>query len=73
LRHTVHALLLPSLLALTRSASAHDSWRSRQFARWFDVRTATAAIPVGAERGIVPRNDPGRIRRGAEAAFEVAR
>ncbi len=47
------------------------SWQSRQWAKWVDVRSASAGVPLGEEFEIVPVGDLSRIRPGDKATFRV--
>jgi uncharacterized GH25 family protein len=50
---------------------AVKSWRSRQFAKWVDARSPSAAVPLGDALEIVPAGDLSRARRGEKATFRV--
>ena len=47
------------------------SWRSKQWAKWIDVRAPSAAEPLGDELEIVPASDLSRVRPGDKATFRV--
>jgi len=47
------------------------SWRSKQFAKWIDVRSPAAGAVLGDELEIVPVSDLSRVRQGDKASFRV--
>lgn len=47
------------------------SWESRQFAKWIDVRVATAGAVLGDELELVPVTDLSRLHPGDKATFRV--
>lgn len=47
------------------------SWRSRQFAKWVDVRARSAAAPLGDALEIVPVTDLGKARVGDKVTVRV--
>jgi nickel transport protein len=47
------------------------SWQPRQFAKWIDVRSASAGTALGDELEIVPVGDLSRARQGDKATFRV--
>jgi nickel transport protein len=54
-----------------RAAGAVRSWRSKQFAKWVDVRSPDARAALGDELEIVPVGDLSRVREGDKATFRV--
>jgi nickel transport protein len=50
---------------------AVKAWRSRQFAKWVDVRSPLADQPLGDEFEIVPVGDLARTKTGDKASFRV--
>jgi uncharacterized GH25 family protein len=50
---------------------AVKAWRSRQFAKWVDVRSPLAGQPVGDEFEIVPVSDLAKVKVGDKASFRV--
>jgi nickel transport protein len=47
------------------------SWQSKQFAKWIDVRSPAAMVPIGDELEIVPVGDLSRTHQGDKATFRV--
>jgi nickel transport protein len=47
------------------------SWRSKQWAKWIDVRSPSAGEPLGDELEILPVGDLSRVRQGDKATFRV--
>ena len=47
------------------------SWRSKQFAKWIDVRSPAAGAALGDELEIVPAGDLSRVHQGDKATFRV--
>lgn len=47
------------------------SWQSKQFAKWIDVRSPAATVPLGDELEIVPVGDLSRTHQGDKATFRV--
>ena len=47
------------------------SWRSKQFAKWIDVRSPVAGAVLGDELEIVPVGDLSRVHQGDKATFRV--
>jgi uncharacterized GH25 family protein len=52
-------------------SDAVKAWRSRQFAKWVDVRSPLAAQPLGDEFEIVPVGDLSKAKTGDKASFRV--
>jgi nickel transport protein len=50
---------------------AVKSWRSKQFAKWIDVRSPLAAQAQGDEFEIVPMSDLSKVKTGDKATFRV--
>jgi uncharacterized GH25 family protein len=50
---------------------AVKAWRSRQFAKWVDVRSPLAGQPLGDEFEIVPVGDLAKAKTGDKASFRV--
>jgi uncharacterized GH25 family protein len=50
---------------------AVKSWRSRQFAKWIDVRSPLAGQPQGDEFEIVPVTELAKVKTGDKATFRV--
>lgn len=50
---------------------AVKAWRSRQFAKWVDVRSPLAGQPLGDEFEIVPVGDLAKSKTGDKASFRV--
>jgi nickel transport protein len=50
---------------------AVKAWRSRQFAKWIDVRSPLAGQPLGDEFEIVPVGDLAKSKTGDKASFRV--
>jgi uncharacterized GH25 family protein len=50
---------------------AVKAWRSKQFAKWIDVRSPLAGQPQGDEFEIVPVTDLAKARTGDKASFRV--
>lgn len=50
---------------------AVKAWRSRQFAKWIDVRSPLAGQPLGDEFEIVPVGDLAKVKSGDKASFRV--
>jgi len=58
-------------LPRTEVPDAVRSWRSKQFAKWIDVRSPVAGAVLGDELEIVPVGDLSRVRQGDKATFRV--
>lgn len=58
-------------LPKNRVPDAVKSWRSRQYAKWIDIRSPLAAQPTGEGMEIVPVSDLTRARTGDKATFRV--
>jgi nickel transport protein len=58
-------------LSKDKVPDAVRSWQSKQFAKWVDVRSASAGAPLGDELEIVPAGDLARVRQGDKATFRV--
>jgi nickel transport protein len=52
-------------------ADAVKGWRSKQFAKWVDGRSALAGQALGDEFEIVPASDLGKVKTGDKATFRV--
>ena len=50
---------------------AVKAWRSKQFAKWLDIRSPLASQPVGDELEIVPVTDLAKVKTGDKATFRV--
>lgn len=50
---------------------AVKSWRSKQFAKWIDVRSPLGKEPLGDELEIVPVTDLAKVKTGDKASFRV--
>ena len=50
---------------------AVKAWRSKQFAKWIDIRSPLANQPQGDEFEIVPVSDLSRVKTGDKATFRV--
>jgi uncharacterized GH25 family protein len=50
---------------------AVKAWRSKQFAKWIDIRSPLAKEPQGDELEIVPVTDLAKVRTGDKATFRV--
>jgi uncharacterized GH25 family protein len=58
-------------LPRSRVPDAVRSWRSKQWAKWIDVRSPSAGEPLGDELEILPVGDLSRVRQGDKATFRV--
>jgi hypothetical protein len=50
---------------------AVKAWRSRQFAKWIDIRSPLAFEPQGDQFEIVPVSDLAKVKTGDKATFRV--
>jgi nickel transport protein len=50
---------------------AVKAWRSKQFAKWVDIRSSLAGQPLGDEFEIVPVTDLAKAKTGNKATFRV--
>jgi uncharacterized GH25 family protein len=50
---------------------AVKAWRSRQFAKWIDIRSPLAGQPLGDDFEIVPVTDLTKAKTGDKATFRV--
>lgn len=50
---------------------AVKAWRSRQFAKWVDMRSPLANQPMGDEFEIVPVSELAKVKTGDKASFRV--
>jgi nickel transport protein len=55
----------------SEAKDAVKSWRSRQFAKWVDVRAAGAAKPLGDALELVPVTDLAKARVGEKVTVRV--
>ncbi len=55
----------------SEAKDAVKSWRSRQFAKWVDVRAAAAARPLGDALEVVPVTDLAKARVGDKVTVRV--
>lgn len=55
----------------TEVAQAVKAWASRQFAKWIDARSPSAAAVLGDELEIVPASDLSRARVGDKVTLRV--
>lgn len=58
-------------LPKSRCPDAVKAWESRQFAKWVDVRSPQARVPLGERFEIVPVTDLATVRTGDKATFRV--
>ncbi len=54
-----------------QAPDAVKSWRSQQFAKWIDVRSPLAGVPLGDAFEIVPVTDLTKVKTGDKATFRV--
>jgi uncharacterized GH25 family protein len=50
---------------------AVKAWRSKQFAKWIDIRSPLASQPQGDEFEIVPVSDLAKVKTGDKATYRV--
>jgi|GEM_PF-3048907 len=58
-------------LPKSRCPDAVKAWESRQFAKWIDVRSPQARVPLGERFEIVPVTDLATAHNGDKATFRV--